>query len=284
MSGPRLPGRLGDRICTGQGLEIPCVGLGVFRSPVGAPTRQSVAWALEEGYRHIDTAAMYGNESDVGEAVRASGIPREEIVVTTKLWHTDHGFDSALASARRSQERLGLGPIDLYLIHWPTAPSPETRLASWRALEKLRRDGVVRAIGVANYTIRHLEELRAASEIVPAVDQVEYHPFVYDPELERYLAGRGIVLEAYSPLTRGHRLTEPVVREVARAHDRTPAQVLLRWGLEHGCVELPKSNHHERIVENGRLFDFALSEEEQRRLNALATGERTSTTDPRQIP
>ncbi len=281
---PERPTSLGDRVPTVQGLSLPWLGLGVFKVPPGDTTRHAVTWALEAGYRLIDTAAMYGNESEVGEAVRASEVPREEIVVTTKLWHTDHGFDRALDAARKSHARLGLGPVDLYLIHWPTARSPEERLGSWKALEKLRRDGLVRAIGVANYTVRHLEELAAASDIVPAVDQVEYHPFVCDPELEEYLRTRKIVLEAYSPLTRARNLDHPTVGAIARAHRRTPAQVMIRWGLEHGCVEIPKSVHPERIAENARVFDFGLTPEEVRTLDRLSTGTRVSTTDPKAIP
>ncbi len=256
----------------------------MFQTPPGETTRQAVRWALEAGYRLLDTAAMYGNETEVGEAVRASGLPREEVVVTTKIWHTDHGFDAALKAARRSHERLGLGAIDLLLVHWPIAPTPEDRLGTWRALERLQGDGTARAIGVSNYTVRHLEELRENSEVVPAVDQVEYHPFVHDPELLDYLAGRGILLEAYSPLTRARRLDDPALLPVARAHARTPAQILLRWGLQHGFVELPKSVRKERIAENARVFDFELADEEMRALDGLSAGARVSTTDPKKIP
>ena len=278
------PRSLNDRVRTARGVDLPRMGLGVFQSPPGPATVHAVRWALEAGYRLVDTAAMYGNEADVGEAVRSSGIPRDEIVVTTKLWHTEHGFEKALASARRSAEKLRLGPIDLYLIHWPTTPSPQLRLDSWRALEQLQREGTVREIGVANYTVRHLEELRAHAEVLPAVDQVEYHPFVFDPELERYLAEHQIVQEAYSPLTRARRLDDPVLASIATAHQRSPAQILLRWGLEHGCVELPKSVRRERIEENARVFDFQLEPEERRRLDALASGSRVSMTNPREIP
>lgn len=278
------PRAIDERVRTPQGLELPRLGLGVFQTPAGAPTRSAVAWALDAGYRLIDTAAMYGNEADVGEAVRASGIPRDEIVVTSKLWYTDHGFEAAQVAARASAERLALGPIDLYLIHWPRARSPDDRLASWRALERLQREGILRTIGVSNYTIRHLEELRAHSDAVPAVDQIEYHPFVHDPEFLRYAAGRKIVVEAYSPLTRGRRFDEPVLREVAAAHDRSPAQLLVRWGLQHGLVELPKSVHEERIRENARVFDFQLTTAEMARLDGLRGGGRISTSDPVEMP
>ncbi len=275
---------LGSRVRTNQGLELPRLGLGVFQTPAGAVTREAVGSALAAGYRHIDTAAMYGNEEDVGEAVRASGVPREEVVVTTKLWHTDHGFDAAQAAARRSHAKLGLGPIDLYLIHWPRADSPEARLASWRALEKLQKEGVVRTIGVSNYTVRHLEELRTATGAVPSVDQVEFHPFVYDPELLTYASQHRIVVEAYSPLTRANRLDDPTVAAIARAHGKSPAQVLLRWGLQHDLVELPKSVHAERIRENAALYDFALTEAELRMLDGLRGGGRIGKLDPANLP
>lgn len=267
-----------------QGPEIPVVGLGVFQSPPGSPTRQAAEWALEAGYRHIDTAAYYENESDVGAAVRASGLPREEVFVTSKLWFSDHGFDRALQAARASEQRLGLRYIDLYLIHWPRADSPRTRLDSWKALEKLQRDGVVRAIGVSNYTVRHLEELLANSDVIPAVDQVEFHPFVYDPELLSYCERHGIRLEAWAPLTRGRRFDDPTVQAIAKAHGRTPAQVLIRWGLEHGLIELPKSVHRERIVENFAVFDFALAPEEVARLDALRDGSRIGLWNPAEFP
>ncbi|HYA11119.1 MAG TPA: aldo/keto reductase [Thermoplasmata archaeon] len=278
------PLRLDSRVRTGQGLELPRLGLGVFQTPPGTVTRKAVAWALAAGYRLIDTAAMYGNEADVGEAVRASGIPRDEIVVTTKLWFTDHGFDAAQAAARKSRDRLGLGPIDLYLIHWPRADPPEARLASWKALEKLREEGTVRTIGVSNYAVRHLEELRATSGVAPSVDQVELHPYVYDPEFLQYADRHRIVVEAYSPLTRGRKLDAPAVAAVARAHGKSAAQVLLRWGLQHGLVELPKSVHEERIRENADLYDFALTPEEVAALDRLRGGGRVGATDPATIP
>ena len=275
---------LGSRVRTHEGLELPRLGLGVFQTPPGPVTRNAVRWALEAGYRLIDTAAMYGNEEDVGEAVRASGLPREEIVVTTKLWFTDHGFEAAQAAGRRSQAKLGLGPIDLYLIHWPRANSPDDRLASWRALEKLRREGVVRTIGVSNYAVRHLEELAARSDQLPSVNQVELHPFVYDPAFLEYAARHRIVVEAYSPLTRGRRLDDPRIAAVARAHRKSPAQVLLRWGLQHGLVELPKSVHEDRIRENTALYDFALTPPEVEALDRLAGEGRVGATDPATIP
>ncbi len=266
------------------GTRIPRLGLGVFQTPPGETTRNAVRWALEAGYRHIDTAAMYGNEPDVGSAIRASGLPREEVFVTTKLWFTEHGFDPARKAARASLERLGLSYIDLYLIHWPRAPNPQARLDSWRALEALHREGVLRAIGVSNYSVRHLEELRAHAEVVPVADQVEFHPFVYDPELLRYATERSIRIEAWSPLTRGRHLDHPTIAAIAAAHRRTPAQVLLRWGLQHDLIVLPKSVRPERILENSRIFDFDLTTAEMAALDALRGGPRVGQWNPAEIP
>ena len=266
------------------GTRIPRLGLGVFQTPPGETTRNAVRWALEAGYRHIDTAAMYGNEPDVGSAIRASGLPREEVFVTTKLWFTEHGFDPARKAARASLERLGLSYIDLYLIHWPRAPNPQARLDSWRALEALHREGVLRAIGVSNYSVRHLEELRAHAVVLPAADQVEFHPFVYDPELLRYATERSIRIEAWSPLTRGRHLDHPTIAAIAAAHRRTPAQVLLRWGLQHDLIVLPKSVRPERILENSRIFDFDLTTAEMAALDALRGGPRVGQWNPAEIP
>jgi diketogulonate reductase-like aldo/keto reductase len=272
------------RLRLNQGNEIPMLGLGVYLSPPGPETQQAVAWALELGYRHIDTAALYENESDVGAAVRSSGIPREEVFITTKLWHTDHGFESSQRAARASLDRLGTSYVDLYLIHSPRANAPQDRLDSWRGLEKLQREGLCRAIGVSNYSIRHLEELREASDVTPAVNQVEFHPFVFDPELVAYCERLGIKLEAWAPLTRGRRFEDPTVRAIATAHHRTSAQILLRWGIEHGLIEIPKSVRRDRIEENSRIFDFRLSAVEVARLDALRGGGRVSQWNPSELP
>jgi diketogulonate reductase-like aldo/keto reductase len=277
------PDRLDARYTLNQGPEIPCLGLGVFKMERGEQTRRAVAWALEEGYRLIDTAALYGNEEDVGHAVRASGIPREKVFVTTKLWHSDHGYEASQRAFGLSLQRLGLDYVDLYLIHWPQAPSPEVRQASWKGLEKILKEGLCRAIGVSNYTIRHLEELLEHSETVPAVNQVEYHPFVYDPELLAYCTDHGIRLEAYSPITRGRLLGHPTLGSIAQAHGKSPAQILIRWGVQHGVVEIPKSAHRERIRENADVFDFSLAPAEMSTLDGLKGGERVAW-NPAQIP
>ncbi len=272
------------RVRLNQGTEIPMLGLGVYQSPPGPVTQQAVSWALELGYRHIDTATLYENEADVGQAVRASHIPREEVFITTKLWHTEQGFERSQRAARASLDRLGLSYIDLYLIHSPRANSPQDRIDSWKGLEELQREGVCRAIGVSNYTVRHLEELAASSKTAPAVNQVELHPFVYDPDLADYCERRGIRLEAWAPLTRGLRFADATVSTIARAHGRTPAQILLRWGIEHGFIVLPKSVHRERIAENAQIFDFSLTRDEVTRLDGLRGGGGVSRMNPAQIP
>ncbi|MCI4372801.1 MAG: aldo/keto reductase [Thermoplasmata archaeon] len=276
--GPNARYRLND------GNEIPCLGLGVFQMDPGPQTQQAVRWALEAGYRMIDTAALYHNEEDVGAGVRASGLPREDVFVTTKLWHSEHGFEPSQRALRASLERLGFAYVDLYLIHWPKAPTPADRLASWRGLEKLKKDGFCRSIGVSNYTVRHLEELLADSGTVPTVNQVEMHPFVYDPELEGFCTRHGIRLEAWAPITRGKQFDQPAVAKVARERRKTPAQVLIRWGLQHGIVEIPKSSHQDRIRENMDVFDFRLSSAERGALDNLGGGPRVGAWNPVDIP
>jgi diketogulonate reductase-like aldo/keto reductase len=251
------------------GARIPQVGLGVWQTPRGEVTRAAVTAALQGGYRHVDTATIYRNEADVGHAVRESGVPRDEVFVTTKLWNADQGFDSALAAFDASLERLGLDYVDLYLIHWPV---PRKRLDSWRALERLHEEKRARAIGVSNFMKPHLEELLAQAKVVPAANQIELSPFLQRRETVALCKARGIVVEAYSPLTRGARLGHPVLVDVARKVKRSPAQVLLRWGVQHGVVVLPKSANPARIEENGAIFDFALDAEAMDRLDALEEG------------
>jgi methylglyoxal/glyoxal reductase len=275
---------LTSRVRLNQGPEMPVLGLGVFQSPPGATTQQAVRWALEEGYRLLDTAALYENEADVGAAVRASGVPRDEIFVTTKLWHSNQGYAPAKRGFAESLKKLGFDYVDLYLIHWPRANSPEERLETWRAFEELKAAGKCRAVGVSNFTIRHLEEIAAHSKLLPAVNQVEFHPFVFEQELLAYCQEHGIRLEAYSPLTRNRRLDDPTIAAVAKAVGRTPAQVLIRWGLQHEVVEIPKSVHRERIRENARVFDFSLTSSQMRELDGLRDRRRITQWDPSQIP
>ena len=249
-----------------SGVEMPLLGLGVYQTPPGRATEEAVKFALRVGYRHIDTASLYGNEESVGLAVRGGGVPRDQVFVTTKLWNSDHGYDSALRACEKSLGRLGLGYIDLYLIHWPVSG---LRSETWRALLELQRRGSCRAIGVSNYTVRHLEELLEGSKAIPDVDQVEFNPFLYQEELLRFCKDRRIQLEAYSPLTRGHRLRHPVVLEVARTYSKSPAQIMIRWSLQHGLVVIPKSARPERIRENSEVFDFEISAADMSRLDSL---------------
>jgi len=252
-----------------SGARIPQVGLGVWQTPSGTTTRQAVAAALDVGYRHIDTARIYGNEADVGAAVRDSSVAREAVFVTTKLWNADQGYDRALRAFDASLERLGLDYVDLYLIHWPVAGK---RLESWRALERIQDEGRARSIGVSNFLVPHLEELLAKATRVPAVNQIELTPFLQRRETRALCAKHGIVVEAYSPLTHGKRLGHPVVNDIARRVGRSAAQVLLRWGLQRGLVVLPKSTKPARIAENGQLFDFTLDDGAMTELDALEEG------------
>jgi len=254
-----------------NGVAMPLLGLGVFRSPPGETTRATVSYALDHGYRHIDTAKAYGNEADVGAAVRASKVPRKEIFVTTKLLGDDHG--RAKKAFAHSLKELGLDYVDLYLIHWP---QPGKRLEAWDALVEIQKSGGALAVGVSNYTVAHLEELFAHSSVVPAVNQVEFHPFLFQKELLEFCKRKGIALESYSPLAKARRLDHPVISGVARRVNRTAAQVMLRWGLQHGTVVIPKSNRPERIIENSRIFDFELSANDMAALDALDANARTS--------
>ena len=249
-----------------NGVEIPRVGLGVWQAARGAETQNAVRWALGAGYRHIDTASIYRNEADVGAAIRGSEVPRDQIFVTTKLWNDDQGYDSTLRAFDQSLQRLGLASIDLYLVHWPV---PGRRLDSWRALERLYTEKRVRAIGVSNFLVPHLRELLDGAEVVPQVNQIELSPFLQRRDTLAFCKQHEIVVEAYSPLTRGQRLKHPSVVSVAKRVQRTPAQVLLRWGLQHDAVVLPKSTHQSRVEENAALFDFTLDAQAMLELDAL---------------
>jgi 2,5-diketo-D-gluconate reductase A len=249
-------------------VEMPQLGFGVFLVPADEVV-EPVRAALQAGYRLIDTATLYGNEEGVGRAIRDSGVPRDEVFVTTKLWNSDHGYDSVLRAFDDSQKRLGLDVVDLYLIHWPT-PQRDLYVDTWRALEQLYADGRVRAIGVSNFTSAHLGRLLDATTVVPAVNQVELHPGFPQEELREFHQRHGIVTESWSPLGRGHGLLDdPVVARIAEAHGKTPAQVVLRWHLQLGCVVIPKSTRAERIQENIDVFDFELTAAEMAELSAL---------------
>lgn len=252
-----------------NGPKIPQVGLGVWQAARGEVTREAVLTALRLGYRHVDTAYVYGNEVDVGWAVRESGIPRGQIFVTTKLWNDHQGYDAARRAFEVSLKRLGLEYVDLYLLHWPVQGK---RLDSWEALEALHSEGLARSIGVSNFLVPHLEELLDHCDRKPAVNQIELSPFLQRRETQALCRKHGIVLEAYSPLTRGQRLSHPSVTAIAKEVGRTPAQVLLRWGIQHGLVVLPKSTHAARIAENADLFGFELPAAAMASLDGLEEG------------
>jgi diketogulonate reductase-like aldo/keto reductase len=254
-------------ITLNSGAKIPQVGLGVWQS--GGKTKAAVAAALAAGYRHVDTAAVYGNEPQVGLAIAESGLPRDQLFITSKLWNKDHGYDAALKAFDASLARLKLDYLDLFLIHWPVA---ELRLESWRALEKLYADKRARSIGVSNFLLPHLKELQGAAKVLPAANQIELTPFLQRRDTVALCQELGIALEAYSPLTRGQRLGHPTLVALSQRTGKTPAQVMLRWGLQKGFVLLPKSVTPARIAENAALFDFTLDEAALRQLDALEEG------------
>jgi diketogulonate reductase-like aldo/keto reductase len=256
------------RISLNNGVEIPVVGLGVYQSPIGEVTQNAVRHALDAGYRHIDTARVYRNEPDVGIAVAGSGIPREEVFITTKLWNADQGYEPTMAACEKSLERMNLDYVDLYLIHWPVEG---LRLESWRAMEKLLSEGRCRAIGVSNYMVHHLEELLENSETVPAINQIEMSPFNYLLRIEtiKLCRERDIKIEAYSPLTQGQKLDDHRLIEIAGKYNKSTAQILIRWSLQKDFIVLPKSVHQDRIIENAAVYDFNISAEDIEILDGL---------------
>jgi 2,5-diketo-D-gluconate reductase A len=256
-----------------DGVEMPQLGFGVFQIPP-EDTQEKVEEALAVGYRHIDTAAAYRNEAGVGAAIAATGVRREDVFVTTKLWNSEHGYDSALAAFEASLERLGTGNVDLYLIHWPQ-PGRDLYLETWRAFERIREEGGARSIGVSNFRVEDLERLEREAEALPTVNQVELHPRLQQAELRAWHTEHAVVTEAWSPLAQGELLEEGTIETVAAHHDKTPAQTILRWHLQLGNVVIPKSVTPERIRENFELFDFELSEDDMAAIERLDAGERT---------
>jgi 2,5-diketo-D-gluconate reductase A len=255
-----------------DGVEMPQLGFGTWQIPA-EQTQERVEEALAVGYRHVDTAAAYGNEAGVGAAIAATGVRREDVFVTTKLWNGQQGYDSALRAFEKSLERLGTGHVDLYLIHWPL-PGRDLYLETWRALERIREEGGARSIGVSNFRVEDLERLEREAELLPTVNQVELHPRFQQAELRAWHAERGIATEAWSPLAQGDLLEDGTIATVAAHHDRTPAQAILRWHLQLGNVTIPKSSHPERIRQNFELFDFELSEDDMAAIERLESGER----------
>lgn len=271
-----------DTLTLNNGIEIPALGLGVFQTPP-EETKAAVTAALELGYRHIDTAAAYGNEREVGEAIRDSGVARDEVFIETKIWISDFGYDETLHSFEKSVGKLGVEQLDLLILHQALPSEFERTLGAYRALETLLADGKVRAIGVSNFMVEHLRSLLDAASVVPAVNQLEIHPFFQQREVQGFDTEHGILNQAWSPIggitfyrDSGHTsaLEDPTITGIAHAHGKSPAQVMLRWGLQHGRQVIPKSTKRERIAENLDVFDFELSAEQLDAIDALETGQR----------
>ena len=262
---------LADTVEIAPGVSMNRLGLGTYRADEGPDVEGEIRSGLSIGYRTIDTAALYGNEDSVGRIVRESGIPRDQVFVTTKLWNTEQGYDSALRAFDASLERLGFDYVDLYLIHWPNA---EKMRDTWRAMEEIAASGRARAIGVCNFLVHHLEELATLATVPPAVNQFEHHPRLRQPELVSYCAEHGITAQAWAPVMRGRVLLIPELVAVAQAHGKTPAQVSIRWILQRGVTTIPKSIHERRIAENADVYDFELTDAEMAIIDSLDRGER----------
>jgi len=257
--------KITDAVTLNNGVKMPWLGLGVYEVKDGREVEQSVLTALGTGYRSLDTAEAYYNEEGVGMAIRKSGVPREELFVTTKVWNSNQAYETTLQAFENSRKRLGLKYIDLYLIHWPARGK---YLEAWRAFEKLYKEGYVRAIGVCNCHEQHLNAIMQNYETVPMVNQVELHPLFSQQRLRNFCKEKGIQMEAWAPLIRGQ-LNVPVLLKLAKKHGKTPAQIVLRWDLQHGIVTIPKSVHDARIRENADIFDFELSDEDMKEIDAL---------------
>jgi len=265
-------------IVLNDGVEIPQLGFGVYKVPQDE-VEAAVATALEVGYRHIDTAKLYDNEEGVGRAVRSSGIPRDEIFVTTKIWNDDHGYDETLAAFDASMARLGLDVLDLLLIHWP-CPGQDRYVETWRALERLQSNGRVRSIGVSNFHVHHLHRLLAETSVVPSINQVELHPLLPQDELRMFDTAHGIVTEAWSPLARGALLDDPTIGAIAARIGRTPTQVVIAWHLALGNVVIPKSVTPSRIAENFDVLDIELTDDDVAAITGIGEAGRRLGADP----
>ncbi len=260
-----------DSVVLNNGIRMPWLGLGVFQVNEGNDVINSVKWALEAGYRSLDTAAAYGNEQGVGKAIRESNIKRSEIFLTTKVWNGDLRKKRIMDAFNESMERLKLDYIDLYLIHWPVK---DFYKEAWKVFENIYKSGRVKAIGVSNFLVHHLKNLLANTGIVPAVNQVEFHPFLMQPDLMKFCKEHKIQLEAWSPLMQGQILLVPVVQKLAQKYKKTPVQIVLRWDLQHEVITIPKSVHRDRIISNADIFDFEISEEDMLLLDKLDQNKR----------
>ncbi|WP_144534094.1 aldo/keto reductase [Bacillus pumilus] len=263
---------LTDTVTLANGVKMPKLGFGVWQVKDGDEAVNAVTDALEAGYRSIDTAAAYQNEEGVGKAIQQSGISRDDLFITTKVWNNDQGYESTLEAFETSMNKLGLDVLDLYLIHWPVEGKYKE---TWKALEKLYKDGRVRAIGVCNFHQHHLEDLLEEAEVVPMVNQIELHPKLTQEPLRDYCKEKGIHVEAWSPLGSGKLLNHPVLQDITKKHDKSVAQVILRWDLQHGIITIPKSVTKSRIIENTQVFDFELSAHEMGVIDQLNEDERT---------
>ncbi|WP_010278367.1 aldo/keto reductase [Paenibacillus senegalensis] len=267
-----MPKHLADCTRLANGVEMPWLGLGVWKVEEGQQVEDAVRTAIETGYRSIDTAAIYRNEQGVGRAIANCGVPRDQLFITTKLWNENQGYETTLKAFEESRNKLGLEYFDLYLIHWPL-PKRGKYKETWKAMEKLYKEGLIRAIGVSNFQVDHLKDLMSDAEIAPMVNQVEYHPLLSQQELLAFCKANQIQMEAWSPLMQGN-LDLPVLHEIADAHGKTAAQVVLRWDIQNGVVTIPKSVTPHRVKENADIFDFELSSEEMERINALNQNKR----------
>ena len=252
-------------------VSIPQFGLGVFKSAAGDETYNAVRWALEAGYRHLDTAKIYANEADVGRAVRDSGISREKIFITTKLWNQDMREDRQEQAFHESLKLLGLDYVDLYLIHWPVAGK---YVESWVKMEKFYQDGLIRAIGISNFNPHHIDTLLEAAVITPALNQIELHPLLIQTDVTNYCLEKGIAVSAWSPLGRGRLLDHPTLLDIAARYQRTAAQIILRWHLQKGRIVIPKSIHKDRIISNADLYTFELTAQDISAIDALNQNQR----------
>lgn len=264
--------KITDRVSLNNGQSMPWLGFGVFKVPDGEIAVQAVKDALAAGYRSIDTAALYRNERGVGQALRESGVPREEIFLTTKVWNTDLRDRRVPQAFDESLDRLGVEYVDLYLIHWPVKGYYKE---AWQALEQIYTSGRAKSIGVSNFLVHHLEDIMADSRVIPAVNQVEFHPYLFLPDLLNFCQAHNIQLEAWSPLAKGQIAADARIQKIAEKYHHTPAQVVLRWEVQHGIVTIPKSTHAERIHENTGIFDFELSTEDMLALDNMNENRRT---------
>lgn len=265
---------LQDTYTLANDVQIPCIGFGTWQTPNGETAINSVKAALKAGYRHIDTAACYGNEASVGQAIKESGVPREEIFVTSKVWNTERGYEKTLAAFETTMAKLDLDYVDLYLIHWPAAANQfenwkEINAQTWRALEELYIEGKVKAIGVSNFLPHHLEALLEGVKVVPMVNQIEYHPGFMQAESVDFCRAHNILVEAWSPLGTGNVLNNKTLIMMAQKYSKTVAQICIRWVLQHGLLPLPKSITESRIIENTEVFDFELKEEDMAIIDAI---------------